>query len=210
VYLPSVMRDLLAQSCPAALVGPWVSVDEIAAYLGVRKDPVYRWIQNRGRPAQKVGKLWKFKVSEVDGWMREGGRRRCHATADASLQHETPATVLVVDDDEVLRAALADFLADRGYRALLAGDGEEALALLRTASIAKPSLIVVDLLMPGMDGWRFRAAQADDPALRDIPVLPISAERRFVLPVAGADLLGKPLDLGLFNAAVSRMTGRTQ
>jgi excisionase family DNA binding protein len=51
---------------------PWVSVEEIAQHLGVRKDSVYRWIERKGLPARKVGKLWKFKLSEVDEWVRKG------------------------------------------------------------------------------------------------------------------------------------------
>jgi excisionase family DNA binding protein len=51
---------------------PWVSLDEITSHLGVSRDTVYRWIDNRGMPAHKVGRLWKFKVSEVDEWVRQG------------------------------------------------------------------------------------------------------------------------------------------
>ena len=50
---------------------PWVSVDEVAKHLGVVKDSIYRWIEHRGLPAHKVGRLWKFKLSEVDGWVRK-------------------------------------------------------------------------------------------------------------------------------------------
>lgn len=49
---------------------PWVSADEIAAHLGVTKDSVYSWIAKRGMPAHRVGRLWKFQVSEVDAWVR--------------------------------------------------------------------------------------------------------------------------------------------
>ena len=52
---------------------PWVSVDDIASHLGVAKDSVYRWIERKGLPAHKMGRLWKFKISEVDEWVREGG-----------------------------------------------------------------------------------------------------------------------------------------
>ena len=45
---------------------PWVSVDEVASHLGVAKDSVYRWIDRRGLPAHRIGRLWKFKISEVD------------------------------------------------------------------------------------------------------------------------------------------------
>jgi excisionase family DNA binding protein len=52
---------------------PWASVDEVAKHLGVVKDSVYRWIEHRGLPAHKIGRLWKFKLTEVDAWVRRGG-----------------------------------------------------------------------------------------------------------------------------------------
>lgn len=52
---------------------PWVSVDDVAKHLGVVKDSVYRWIERRGLPARRIGRLWKFKLSEVDEWVRSGG-----------------------------------------------------------------------------------------------------------------------------------------
>jgi excisionase family DNA binding protein len=52
---------------------PWVSVDELAKHLGVAKDSVYRWIEGKGLPAHRIGRLWKFKLSEVDQWVLTGG-----------------------------------------------------------------------------------------------------------------------------------------
>ncbi|WP_028917737.1 MULTISPECIES: helix-turn-helix domain-containing protein [Pseudomonadota] len=52
---------------------PWVSVDQIAEHLGVTRDSIYRWIDRKHLPAHRVGRLWKFKVSEVDDWVRAGG-----------------------------------------------------------------------------------------------------------------------------------------
>lgn len=52
---------------------PWVSVDQIAEHLGVTRDSIYRWIDRKGLPAHRVGRLWKFQVSEVDDWVRVGG-----------------------------------------------------------------------------------------------------------------------------------------
>ena len=52
---------------------PWVSVDEVSRHLGVAKDTVYRWIESRGLPAHRLGRLWKFKLSEVDAWVQSGG-----------------------------------------------------------------------------------------------------------------------------------------
>ena len=51
---------------------PWVKVKEIANHLGVAKDTVYRWVDTRALPAHRVGRLWKFKVSDVDAWVRAG------------------------------------------------------------------------------------------------------------------------------------------
>ena len=49
---------------------PWLSADDIASHLGVTKDTVYAWITEKGMPAHRVGRLWKFQASEVDAWVR--------------------------------------------------------------------------------------------------------------------------------------------
>ena len=51
----------------------WVTLKEIQAYLGVGRDTILQWIEKREMPAYKVGRLWKFKYSEVDEWVRSGG-----------------------------------------------------------------------------------------------------------------------------------------
>lgn len=51
----------------------WLSVDEIATYLGVKRDTIYKWIERKGMPAHKVSRLWKFRSAEVDEWVRSGG-----------------------------------------------------------------------------------------------------------------------------------------
>jgi excisionase family DNA binding protein len=51
----------------------WASMNELLDYLGVSREAVLRWINNKEMPAHKVGKLWKFKFSEVDEWIRSGG-----------------------------------------------------------------------------------------------------------------------------------------
>jgi excisionase family DNA binding protein len=50
----------------------WLSLDEIATYLGIKRETVYKWIDRRKMPAHKVGSLWKFKRDEVDDWVRSG------------------------------------------------------------------------------------------------------------------------------------------
>jgi excisionase family DNA binding protein len=49
---------------------PWVGVDEVTAHLDIKRDTLYRWISRRGLPGSKVGKVWRFRLSEVDDWMR--------------------------------------------------------------------------------------------------------------------------------------------
>jgi CheY-like chemotaxis protein len=83
-------------------------------------------------------------------------------------------TVLVVEDDGDVREAIAEVLGDSEYNALHAANGAEALERLRSAPI-QPCVILLDVMMPTMDGWQFRAAQQSDPAVRDIPVVVLSA-----------------------------------
>ncbi|MBF5046270.1 response regulator [Aggregicoccus sp. 17bor-14] len=89
--------------------------------------------------------------------------------------HNAPQ-VLVVDDDADLRQAVCELLEDEGYRVQTAQHGAAALALLR-ASSTLPQLILLDLMMPVMDGWQFREAQAADPRLARIPVVVLTASR---------------------------------
>jgi len=51
----------------------WLSVDEIAAYLGIKRDTVYKWIADKQMPAHKIGRLWKFRKEEIDEWVKSGG-----------------------------------------------------------------------------------------------------------------------------------------
>lgn len=51
----------------------WLSVEEISQYLGVKRDTIYKWLENRRMPAHKVGRLWKFQKKEIDAWIRSGG-----------------------------------------------------------------------------------------------------------------------------------------
>ena len=57
----------------ALVPDPWLSADDIAVHLGVTKDTVYAWIAEKGMPAHRVGRLWRFQASEVDEWVRNAG-----------------------------------------------------------------------------------------------------------------------------------------
>jgi excisionase family DNA binding protein len=166
----------------------WVSIDDIAAHLGVTKLSIYRWIEKRGLPATKVGKLWKLKLSEVDTWMRErpGPVRRVRTNAKAER------VILLVDDDSLVRTSIAEFLRDEGYTVLSAADGAEALELL--AGATRPDVILLDFMMPNVDGWQFREQQAKDPQLNDVPIIAITGAQFATLDGITA-VLRKPLRL---------------
>jgi CheY-like chemotaxis protein len=83
------------------------------------------------------------------------------------------APVLIVDDNANTREALEAVLSVKGFSAVAAADGREALDYLRGGGTA--SLIILDLCMPGMDGYAFRAAQMADPLLARIPVVIFTA-----------------------------------
>ena len=59
----------------------WLSVKEIAAYLGIKPDTVYKWVHRKDLPAHKVGRLWKFRREEVDAWVRSDGDKDKRTTA---------------------------------------------------------------------------------------------------------------------------------
>ena len=62
----------------------WLSVDEIADHLGIKRDTVYKWISERQMPGHKIGRLWKFKQKEVDEWVRSGGSNVFRAANETS------------------------------------------------------------------------------------------------------------------------------
>lgn len=63
----------------------WLSVEEIAVHLGISKETVYRWLEKEKIPAHRVGRLWKFKASEVDQWIVAGGAESVHLEKNKPL-----------------------------------------------------------------------------------------------------------------------------
>ena len=94
-----------------------------------------------------------------------------------ALQHhpfESRSTVLLVEDDHDIRVSVRNLLEDEGYKVLTATNGRSALTLLERAD-PKPSLILLDLMLPVMDGWTFAAELRLRPDLSKIPIMVVSA-----------------------------------
>jgi two-component system, chemotaxis family, chemotaxis protein CheY len=102
--------------------------------------------------------------------------------------------ILLVEDDEGCQEALAELLSDEGYRVAVVGDGHEAVLYLQTH--AQPELIILDLMMPEMDGLEFRRRQLENPDWAHIPVIIVSARpdtRRIALQLGVDDSFTKPM-----------------
>jgi two-component system, OmpR family, alkaline phosphatase synthesis response regulator PhoP len=108
--------------------------------------------------------------------------------------------ILVVEDDSDVREAVIESLLSAGYRVGWASNGEEALRKLR-AMTSHPRLILLDLMMPVVDGWQFRAEQLADPTIAGVPVVAMTA-RREVQGLSVHGYLKKPIDLAALLAAV--------
>jgi len=106
------------------------------------------------------------------------------------------ASILVVDDDPDIRSSLTEILDNEGYRVAGARNGREALEYLGRRTL--PSLILLDMIMPEMDGWLFRREQQKRPDLASIPVVILSSHgdvRDAALLLGVAHYLRKPLRL---------------
>ena len=118
--------------------------------------------------------------------------------------------VLVVEDDEAIRAMLAAVLADEGYEVRTAGDGAAGIGALRGWH---PDVIVLDVVMPEADAAVFRAVQVGLPGVADVPVVLVSATRSADLAQVASELgaaaaLPKPLRIEELLATIARLIAR--
>ena len=120
-------------------------------------------------------------------------------------------TVLLIDDGKDIRRLLREALSGAGYTVLEADDGQIGLEM---AVAAKPDLIVLDLVLPGLSGWDVMRKMRADPATADIPILAISAESHESMDGDDAYLLGcgsflkKPIKLGALISEVGALLQR--
>jgi CheY-like chemotaxis protein len=133
-----------------------------------------------------------------------------HPGSASSVRSDAPAdAVLLVEDDEDLRACVSQFLSDSGYAVVSAADGREALDLLERDPA--PALIVTDLMMPRMDGWELISRTRAIPALARIPVIVLSAvAERAKVDTTVAGVLRKPVELSVLLSAVKTFCRRNE
>jgi two-component system response regulator MprA len=130
----------------------------------------------------------------------DGGSSAASTAADAA---RVAKQILIVEDDRGSRRAMTNVLQDRGYGVAAVGTVMEALDYLAEQHL--PELIVLDLMLPDMEGWDFRHRQKKDPAIADIPVIGVSAVGKLVDVEYS---FRKPLDYDEFLRAVERYVAR--
>ena len=116
--------------------------------------------------------------------------------------------LMIVDDDDDLRQTLANVIAAYGYKVTAFGDARVALAALEDGQT--PFLILLDLMMPGMSGWEFRAAQLENASLASIPVVVVTAANvasHGMPTLPDVEILRKPFDLDRLLAIIERYGG---
>lgn len=114
--------------------------------------------------------------------------------------------ILIVEDDFYIREDLADILRNEGYEILTASNGQEACDRLRSQR-ALPDVILLDLMMPIMDGWQFRAEQLKDASLAEIPVIVLSGAadiRKEAAALGAAGYASKPFKLDALVGTIRR------
>ena len=122
------------------------------------------------------------------------------------MRHRGPGPILVVEDDPALREALTLILEREGHTVVAAAEGQKALDILRGPS--RPSLVLLDLMLPVMDGFEFRVQQRQDPRVADVPVIVLSAGGDLERKTAGmtaAACLHKPIDIDELLGLIARL-----
>ncbi|HLC40866.1 MAG TPA: response regulator [Methylomirabilota bacterium] len=150
-----------------------LTIREVASYLKLPVSTVYRLVERRELPGNKVGRQWRFQRGLIDDWLKQRSQ-------------EKSTTILVVDDDERVRSVLSETLEEKGRRVLTAANGSEALTVVASTHV---NLVLLDLAMPGMDGVEtFRQIRKRH---ADIPVVIITA-------YPDSDLMARAMEIGPF------------
>jgi two-component system sensor histidine kinase/response regulator len=126
------------------------------------------------------------------------GTRLDHVFVPPRADPESPARVLIAEDHEDSRDALSTLLDALGYRVAVAGNGAEAVEVARREH---PDVILMDMMMPRVDGFEATRTLREDPRFRDVPIIAITAmegARQAVLEAGCSDMVVKPIDIRAF------------
>ena len=185
---PEVRAWSMREQIPVVLVGP-AAAEQVANRLGARfierppganMAPLPRG--GAGRSPTDPEPLWPLvlldtleataqrKGVHTTGSLPEIDRARFARAEAPDAKEDAAGLVLVVEDDDAIRAIVCEALGEFGFRTQAAADGVEALETLRQGE-EKPSVILMDLMMPRMNGWELQHEIAQDPELREIPVV---------------------------------------
>jgi len=171
-----------------------MTVEEVAQYLRVTKKTIYRLLKQGKIPATKVNQQWRFNSTLIDEWL---GRNSVGAKV----------TILVIDDEELIRMLFEDVLEESGHRVITAETADEGLALVKQRDF---DLVFLDLRMPGMDGAEvFRQIKIIKPRLpvTIITGYPDSAMMARVLAEGPFGVMNKPFGEADIVQAVNAFLG---
>lgn len=113
-----------------------MTLEEVAAYLRVTKKTIYRLLERDSIPATKVGRQWRFDKDSMDDWLRQ-------------RSVGTKASILVIDDEEIIRSLFRDTLGELGHNVTAVATASKGLELVKQRDF---DLVFLDLKMPKMDG----------------------------------------------------------
>lgn len=113
--------------------------------------------------------------------------------------------ILVVEDDHSIRLMIKDVLEMNGYRIFTANDGNDGIKKLQSI-LPEPCIVLLDLMMPGTNGWQFLDIQRNDPQLSAVPIIVCSAYKESALAVNPADFIAKPIQLDTLLEVVKKFS----
>jgi excisionase family DNA binding protein len=174
-----------------------MTLQEVADYLRVTKKTIYRLLRQGKIPAVKVGQLWRFDTASIDSWLKQNSA-------------QAKASILVVDDEEVVRSLFKETLEESGHRVTTAEAADEGLELVKEQDF---DLVFLDLKMPGMDGAElFQHIKAVKPKLpvTIITGYPDSDMMARALAQGPFGVMNKPFGESDIMAAVTNFLGITK
>ncbi|MFC1949782.1 response regulator [Chloroflexota bacterium] len=113
-----------------------MTIEEVERYLRFTRKTIYRLVKQGDIPAVKIGNKWRFDKELIDKWLRQS-------------KENTKARILVIDDDELIRALFKEVLEGEGHIVVTADTGEKGLAYIMQQNF---NLVFLDLKLPGIDG----------------------------------------------------------